>query len=373
MKRYYLTIAAFAVFAVQISQQTWSQQPTGVQNGAVPSGNQQVNGTIPGQNGTPANVNGNAPQPTQGQFGQFPNGNQTVGQANGQNGQVNAFNNNNQMNNQAMGNPWLMDQGAQQQMQLTPQQTEALNRAYASAIQQYQEGLGRLSSELTDVQRQERLQALQARFQRTYNRVLDSTLTNPQSRQRFDQLNRQFQGFGAFNDQQLQQQMNLSPQQQQQLSAMEGEFRQRLQQLQQRGNTPAVRQEFAQLQQMARQQMGSVLTPQQQQNWSPLVGENFDFPMNAFNGGNLPQNQAVSRPGGQTPNAVVNQVPGTGGHQQPGAGGLLRGGAAPAAGGNQAGGTSGTGGQGTAGGSGTAGGGAAGGGGGGASAGAGSD
>jgi hypothetical protein len=173
--------------------------------------------------------------------------------------------------------------GARQQLQLNPNQYRQLSRVYENAWEQYQKGLNRLGPNLTDVQRQERMQALQQRFYQTYNRALDSTLTNPQLRQRYNQLNRQYQGFGAFNDPQLQQGLNITPTQQQQLSNMSNQWNQQMEQLRQQAatNPEASLQQFAQMQQQARQQMGSVLTPQQQQNWPQMVGDNYNFPFNA--------------------------------------------------------------------------------------------
>src|SRR5262245_2703435 len=132
------------------------------------------------------------------------------------------------------GNPWFNDMRARQELQLTQNQFNQLSRAYQNAWNQYQQGLQALqNSNVTDAQLQQRMQTLQARFYQTYNRAMDSGLTNQQMRQRYNQLNWQYQGFGAVNDAGFRQRLNLTPAQRQQLAAMGAQWNQQLEQLRQ--------------------------------------------------------------------------------------------------------------------------------------------
>ena len=181
-------------------------------------------------------------------------------------------------------NPFFTDPGAQQQLQLNAAQAAQLNRAYRNAFDLYQRGLQSLPPDLSDAERQQRLQELQSRFNQNYGRAVDSMFTNPRLRQRFDQLNWQFQGVGAFNDAQLQQQMNLTPEQQQQFAAMTDQWNQQLQQLRQlaASNPALANQRFARLQGQFGNQMSGVLTPQQQQMWPQMMGRPYNFPPAAY-------------------------------------------------------------------------------------------
>jgi hypothetical protein len=193
--------------------------------------------------------------------------------------------------------PWFSDPQLQQQLNLSPQQMQALNQAYGNAVNEYNQGVNGIPSNQALARRQERMQRLQARYNQSFGRALDSAFTNPQSRQRFDQLNRQYQGYGAFNDPQLQQQMSLTPAQQQQFAAYQNQFQAKLQQLQAMGaNNPAAQQQFLELQQQAHQQIGQTLTPQQQQAWQQQIGKVANFPIQSYPGGN-PPNPVTGPPG----------------------------------------------------------------------------
>jgi hypothetical protein len=130
--------------------------------------------------------------------------------------------------------------------------------------------------------RQEELQQFSSQFDSDFNGVVDSTFTDPAMRQRFNQLNLQHQGFGAFTDPQIAQQLNLTAQQRQQLRALAGEWRQQLRQLQAGRRTNLTAQQFNALRSQFLGRLNTVLTPEQQQQWAQLIGPVHNFPMTAF-------------------------------------------------------------------------------------------
>jgi hypothetical protein len=148
---------------------------------------------------------------------------------------------------------------------------------------QARDNLNDIGEDRTDARsRQEELQQFANQFDSEFTGVVDSTFTDPAMRQRFNQLNLQHQGIGAFSDPQIAQQLNLTAQQRQQMRALAGEWRQQLRQLQAGRRTNLTTQQFNALQSQFLGRVNTVLTPEQQQQWAQLIGPIHNFPMTAF-------------------------------------------------------------------------------------------
>jgi hypothetical protein len=173
-----------------------------------------------------------------------------------------------------------------QQLNLNDNQFNQLNRSHRQALNRFNRAAARINNNtgLNEQQRMQQLQRLQARFNQDFNSSLDSTFTDPRLRRRFNQLDTQFQGPLAFNDPAIRQQLNLTPAQQQQLRQLSLQWRQQLGELRApRGNNSSLTQEeFNALRLQFQNQVTGILTPAQQQAFSQLVGQPFDFPVNMF-------------------------------------------------------------------------------------------
>jgi hypothetical protein len=129
---------------------------------------------------------------------------------------------------------------------------------------------------------QDQFSEFQNQFNTDFNGVLDTTFTDPAMRERYNQLNWQYQGLGAFNDPMVQQRLNLTPQQQQRLQTLNAQWRQQLQALQTQNRRGLTQQDFAALRARFMNQLDTVLTPEQQQQWTALIGDAYDFPYSAY-------------------------------------------------------------------------------------------
>jgi len=183
--------------------------------------------------------------------------------------------------------PFFNDRGVRQQLNLNDNQFNQLNRGYQDAYTRYNRELEGLNNNnnnnnLNDQQRMQRAQQLESQFNQDFNTSRDSAFTDPQMRSRFDQLNRQHQGFNAFNDPQIRQQMNITRDQQQQLRRLSSDWREQMQQFRRNSNSNLTPEQWSQLQAQYQQQLTGLLTPQQQQMWSGMVGEQYNFPMEAY-------------------------------------------------------------------------------------------
>jgi hypothetical protein len=127
-----------------------------------------------------------------------------------------------------------------------------------------------------------RLQELRNRYATEFNTAVDSTFTDPATRQRFNQLNWQYQGVGAFNDPMVQQQLKLTPQQRQQFATLNAEWRQTLMELQRESRTNLTQQQFDDLRARFMSRLNTLLTPAQQQQWAQLIGQPYEFPYTSY-------------------------------------------------------------------------------------------
>lgn len=179
--------------------------------------------------------------------------------------------------------PFFSDRGVRQQLNMNDNQFNTLNRAYQNAYGNYNRGLNNLNSNLTPQQRAAHLQNLENDFYSGFNRSLDTTFNDPQTRTRFDQLSRQFQGFNAFNTPAIQSQLNLTPQQQTQIRQLASQWRQQLQQNEGAGTNGNVSQaKWNAMMSKYYDELNGILTPQQQQTWSQLTGQRYNFPSNLY-------------------------------------------------------------------------------------------
>jgi hypothetical protein len=146
------------------------------------------------------------------------------------------------------------------------------------------------------------MQNLEAQYNQQFNRNLNDTITDPQTRSRFAQLNRQYQGLNAFNDPATQKQLKLTAAQRQQLGQLSGQWQTDIQAFGSNRN-PDSRQ-WSDLQARYSQQLNGVLSPEQQRSWSQMTGEAYQFqpsiyfPQQSSNGTQNGVNQQGSQPQG---------------------------------------------------------------------------
>lgn len=181
--------------------------------------------------------------------------------------------------------PFFNDPGARQQLNMNPNQYRNLNRAYQNAYGRYNRALRNLNPNLTAQQRAERLQQLQSQFNQQLSSTLNGTFTNPQAMARYNQLNRQFMGFNAFNNPTIQRELNLSPDQLRQIRTLANNWRQQLQQFRQGAGNNLNTVDMNQWNRMWMQyqnQLNGILTPQQQQIWAQQIGQPFVFSPSVF-------------------------------------------------------------------------------------------
>jgi hypothetical protein len=223
--------------------------------------------------------------------------------------------------------PFFANPNVQRQLNLNSNQLNTLNTAYQNAFTRYNQALNTLNNNpnLTAEQRAMQMQQLEAQFNANFGASLNTAFPNAQARNRFDQLNRQFNSFNAFNDPAIRRDLNLTQDQLQQLRTLANDWRQQLQQFR-RGagnninNLSAEQQvQWNQLQNSFMTQLNGVLTPQQQQLYTQMIGQPFMFPPSVFVGSTGTTGTSVTTPVAPSntdikyfPNGTTTTTQGTG-------------------------------------------------------------
>lgn len=178
--------------------------------------------------------------------------------------------------------PFFANPAVRQELQLNNQQFNRLNQNFLQNRQAFNARLDALQAQgnLTPAQR---LQLAQ-QFNRQFSTGLNGVFTNQQNLNRFNQLTLQSQGFNAFLNPAIHQQLNLTADQQARLSVMASQWNSTLQHLtpEFRSNPGAVQPQLDRLQREQAQQLQLILNPQQLQTWRQLIGEPFSFPASTF-------------------------------------------------------------------------------------------
>jgi len=274
-----------AALAVGLSSPVWAQTGGSSSSGGRGSGNQGSTGA--GQTGAGQTGNNAAANQAQGLNNSFRFGgiNQT---------------------------PWFMDPTLRSDLRLNDNQFNQLSNLYSQYYNQYSNSLGQLGT-LSDQERALRMQQLGLQFNQNFGNGLNDVLQGDQ-RTRFNQLWFQYQGLGLFLDPTIQQRLNLTAQQLQQLRQIEQQYNTQLNEIYQTLGTnrgDAMRR-FTELRRRVDDQVNSLLTPDQRTGWRQMLGDPFNFQLalppanqnnnqNNQNQNNQNQSNQPNRPAGRGP------------------------------------------------------------------------
>ena len=184
--------------------------------------------------------------------------------------------------------PWFTNPQIRQHLNINDNQFGALDKAYQNAWMNYQKGVVSIDKQLPEPQRQQQILEMQQRFYRDYSGSAEKYLKDPTQRQRHDQLYRQYQGYGAFADPAVADQLKLTPAQREKMQQYQQEWSTQMGKLDSMYQTD--RQQaiglYTQMQTQNGNRINSVLTPQQQTTWQQLVGQQYNFGPDVYLGTN---------------------------------------------------------------------------------------
>ena len=180
--------------------------------------------------------------------------------------------------------PWFNNPEIRQQFKMNEQQYNQFNKSYSENYGRYQKDLNSLGKDMTDAQRMQKMNELQQRFNKDLATTADRTFTDPQQRQRYNQLYMQYQGFNAFSDPMVQEKLNLTSTQREKLSQYNQEWHKQMNDLSRASQTDrdGSMKQFNTMRNQAGERINTLLTPEQQKAWQQMVGEPYNFQPNVY-------------------------------------------------------------------------------------------
>jgi hypothetical protein len=158
-------------------------------------------------------------------------------------------------------------------LNLTPDQITRLNAITANTQARYRDDYGKLGT-LSDADRAARIAELNQKYNADWNKSAQNVLDDTQ-RSRYQQIYYQHGGFNAFQDPDVQKQLNLSADQLKNLQDQRVWNSQQLAAIQQTAATDPTKanQMYRDFWNARQERMGKFLTPDQQKAWGQMTGE----------------------------------------------------------------------------------------------------
>lgn len=180
--------------------------------------------------------------------------------------------------------PWFSNPTIRQQLQLNDDQFNQLNKGYTQSWSRYNQGLTGLDKTLADEQRIQRNQDLTGAFYKDFSKSTDGVFTDKTARQRYNQLDLQYRGYGAFSDPAIQQQLNLTDEQRQKFNKYHNEWNHQMHAWQRdfANDRDGVTSKFSDARKEWQNRINSTLTPEQRTMWNDMRGKPFDFPADVY-------------------------------------------------------------------------------------------
>lgn len=174
--------------------------------------------------------------------------------------------------------PWFSDPALRRELKFTDQQFDRLNKVYGQAWTSYEKGMSGLDK-VSEAERARRMQDLSGTFNRDFMKSFEGVIEDPQQRQRFSQLYNQYRGYDTFRDPTIQQQLKLTPEQQQVLRKHSQQYSEQLQNIGKTYQTDqdAATRRFNELRKEHQDRIQSMLNEQQQGRWREIIGDPYTF------------------------------------------------------------------------------------------------
>ena len=178
-------------------------------------------------------------------------------------------------------NPWFVNPAVAQQMRMNPENLQSLRNNYQQNWERYQKSVNELPQNLTPEQAMQRQQELAMQFENEFSGSLDKTIPDQAMRQRFQQLQTQYQGLNAFDNPNLVRRLDLSMEQRRQINRMQQEWRRTMMRLS-RSNGNLQDFDWRDFSRRSNLSINEILSPEQLTIWKEIQGESFDFPPDVY-------------------------------------------------------------------------------------------
>ncbi len=180
--------------------------------------------------------------------------------------------------------PWFGNPNVRQQLGFNDTQFSQMNNAYRQAWSAYQQGLTKMTPNLTPEQRSEQMRTLQQNFYNNFSQSTSGILTDPQMRNRFNQLSYQYRGYDALLDPSVQRDLKFTDEQRQKLNEYNQNWNNSMNELYRDygTNRDDATRRFTDLQAREQSRINEILTEQQRQSWRQMIGDPYRFQLNQY-------------------------------------------------------------------------------------------
>jgi hypothetical protein len=184
--------------------------------------------------------------------------------------------------NEPQERPWFLDDPVREELGFQEQEVGPLYENYQRVWQRYKENQAKLEAGRTDQEQAAEEQAELARELRAnYNRDMEEYATqymNDAQRQRYQQLNTQYQGINAFSDPGYVEYFGFDDRQLGYIDRLQNNYNTRMDELSRyRGDPRERRQAFNDLRRQTAADLDRILTDQQRQQMQEMQGNPFEF------------------------------------------------------------------------------------------------
>ncbi|WP_425618455.1 hypothetical protein NA78x_002160 [Anatilimnocola sp. NA78] len=180
--------------------------------------------------------------------------------------------------------PWFANDGVRRQLKIDDNQYQTLNKTYVQYWTPYNQAVVSVPADLDEAERQRRISAAYGTFHQGYYDNTAKVFVDADARNRYNQLNLQYQGYAAFNDPQVQTRLKLTDEQRQNFNRYYIDWNKQM-------NTYAteyardrdgVSRQFGDQWKQSRARINETLTPEQRRTWNEMVGEPHDFSADVY-------------------------------------------------------------------------------------------
>lgn len=170
----------------------------------------------------------------------------------------------------------LTNKGVQEELKLTSEQTEKVQKFAQAAQEKAQSEFGKLR-ELPDEERREKMQALTKSMTADLNKELKETL-KPEQVKRFQQIALQQRGAQAFADEEIQTKLSFTAEQKQKVKDVLDNSNKEMQAIREsaNGDFQAAMPKFQALRKETIEKSTALLTDDQKKTWKEMTGEPFE-------------------------------------------------------------------------------------------------
>lgn len=183
--------------------------------------------------------------------------------------------------------PWYSAPAVRQQLKIDDATYQKLNSAYTEHWTPYNKVVTtEVPATVSEAERQKQIAEAYGTFNKGLTTTTTQVLTDPQVRDRYNQLHYQYQGYSAFNDPTIRQRLKLTEEQQQAFNKYNTEWNNQMNTYagEYSTNPATVNKAFPETWKQYRERVNTTLTPEQRTTWNEMIGQPYDFPAEVYFG-----------------------------------------------------------------------------------------